>query len=72
MTIKSTDHKDQEVIQNSEEYKEKAKSRYQIEAKNSELKHRHGYDVATSVGILGIFSMQIQGALATILIGFGR
>src|SRR4051812_31508921 len=30
-----------------------------IEAKNSELKHRHGYDVASSAGLLG---MEMQGA----------
>lgn len=43
VTIKSTEHKDQEAFQNREELKEKAKSRYKIEAKNSKLKHRHGY-----------------------------
>ncbi|GAA0470576.1 hypothetical protein GCM10008935_28120 [Alkalibacillus silvisoli] len=30
-----------------------------IEAKNSELKHRHGYDQATDSGLFG---MEIQGA----------
>ena len=49
MTINSTEHKDQEAFQNSEEFKGKAKSRYKIEAKNSELKHRHGYDVPSCV-----------------------
>ena len=61
MTIKSTEHQDQEAFQNSDEFKEKAKSHYKVEAKNSELKHRHGYDVATSAGLFG---MQIQGAMA--------
>jgi endogenous inhibitor of DNA gyrase (YacG/DUF329 family) len=42
-------------------FKEKAKERYRIEAKNSELKNRHGYDVATSSGLLG---MELQGAMA--------
>jgi hypothetical protein len=32
------------VFQESEAFKIKAKERYKIEAKNSELKHRHGYD----------------------------
>ena len=50
VTIKSTEHKEQEAFQESEEFKEKAKERYKIEAKNSELKHRHGYDVATILG----------------------
>ena len=59
VTIKSTEHKEQKEFQNTEEFKGLAKSRYKIEAKNSELKHRHGYDVATSAGL---FSMNIQGA----------
>ena len=57
MMIKSTEHKDQEAFQNSDEFKEKAKSRYKIEAKNSELKHRHGYNVATSTGLCGKFNL---------------
>lgn len=69
VTIKSTEHKDQEAFQNSEEFKEKAKSRYKIEAKNSELKHRHGYDVATSAGLFG---MQIQGAMAIFAVNLKR
>ena len=69
VTIKSTEHKDQEVFQNSEEFKEKAKSRYKIEAKNSELKHRHGYNVATSAGLFG---MQMQGAMAIFAVNLKR
>jgi len=69
VTIKSTEHKDQEAFQNSEEFKEKAKSRYKIEAKNSELKHRHGYDVATSAGLFG---MQMQGAMTIFAVNLKR
>ena len=69
VTIKSTEHKEQEAFQNSEEFKEKAKSRYKIEAKNSELKHRHGYDVATSAGLFG---MQMQGAMAIFAVNLKR
>ncbi|MGE7021589.1 transposase, partial [Solibacillus cecembensis] len=69
VTIKSTEHKDQEAFQNSEEFKKKAKARYKIEAKNSELKHRHGYDVATSAGLFG---MQIQGAMAIFAVNLKR
>ncbi|KGX83800.1 hypothetical protein N784_15970, partial [Pontibacillus litoralis JSM 072002] len=36
ISIKSTEHKEQEAFQNSEKFKMKAKSRYKIEAKNSE------------------------------------
>lgn len=58
-TIISNVHRKQEQFQNSEFFKEKSRERYKIEAKNSELKHRHGYDVASSSGLE---SMQIQGA----------
>ncbi len=69
VTIKSTEHKDQEAFQDSDEFKEKAKSRYKIEAKNSELKHRHGYDVATSAGLFG---MQMQGAMTIFAVNLKR
>ncbi len=69
VTIKSNEHKDQEAFQNSGEFKEKAKSCYKIEAKNSELKNRHGYDVATSAGLFG---MQIQGAMAIFAVNLKR
>ena len=69
VTIKSTEHKDQEAFQNSEEFKEKAKSRYKIEAKNSELKHRHGYNVASSSGLV---SMNLQGAMAIFAVNLKR
>ncbi|MGF6949435.1 hypothetical protein QF028_001940 [Neobacillus sp. B4I6] len=48
------------MFQNSEAFKTISKERYKIEAKNSELKHRHGYDVASSSGLIG---MQMQGAI---------
>ena len=54
VSIKSDEHTEQMAFQESEYFKEKAKERYKIEAKNSELKHRHGYDVATSSGLLGM------------------
>lgn len=69
VTIKSTEHKDQEAFQNSEEFKGKAKSRYKIEAKNSELKHRHGYDVASYAGLFG---MQMQGTMAIFAVNLKR
>lgn len=57
------------AFQESEYFKEKAKERYKIEAKNSELKNRHGYDVASSSGLLG---MQIQGAMAIFAVNLKR
>lgn len=61
VTIKSNEHMEQEAFQNSEEFKKLARERYKIETKNSELKHRHGYDTASSAGLFG---MEIQGATA--------
>lgn len=58
VTIKSGLHKKQTEFQETESFKELARTRYKIEAKNSELKHRHGYDVASSSGLVG---MQLQG-----------
>lgn len=69
VTIKSTEHKEQETFQNSQEFKVLARSRYKIEAKNSELKHRHGYDTATSAGLFG---MEIQGATAIFAVNLKR
>lgn len=61
VSIKSEEHTKQIEFQNSEHFKERAKERYKIEAKNSELKHRHGYEIASSSGLKG---MRIQGAMA--------
>jgi IS5 family transposase len=69
VTIKSTEHKDQEAFQNTEAFKTLAKTRYKIEAKNSELKHRHGYDTASSAGLFG---MEIQGATAIFAVNLKR
>jgi Transposase domain (DUF772)/Transposase DDE domain len=69
ITIKSTEHIDQEAFQNTEEFKKLAKTRYKIEAKNSELKHRHGYDIASSAGLFG---MEIQGATAIFAVNLKR
>ena len=69
VTIKSTEHKEQEAFQHTEAFKEKAKTRYKIEAKNSELKHRHGYDTASSAGLFG---MEIQGATAIFAVNLKR
>ncbi|WP_435874029.1 hypothetical protein [Rossellomorea vietnamensis] len=40
-----------------------------FEAKNSELKHRHGYDVAESSGLIG---MELQGAMAIFAVNIKR
>ena len=59
VTIKSTEHKEQEAFQQSEILKELAIDCFMIEAKNSELKNRQGYDRATNSSLFG---MKIQRA----------
>ena len=69
VTIKSIPHQEQMNFQETEYFKERAKERYKIEAKNSELKHRHGYDVASSSGLIG---MELQGALTIFAVNLKR
>lgn len=69
VTMKSDEHSEQAAFQESEYFKAKAKERYKIEAKNSELKHRHGYDIASSSGLFG---MQLQGAMAIFAVNLKR
>jgi hypothetical protein len=69
VTIKSNQHSEQEKFQESSFFKEKSKERYKIEAKNSELKHRHGYNVAESSGLIG---MELQGAMAIFTVNLKR
>jgi hypothetical protein len=69
ISIKSAEHSEQKAFQESEYFKEKAKERYKIEAKNSELKHRHGYDVASTSGLIG---MHMQGAMAIFSVNLKR
>ena len=69
VTVKSNEHSEQMAFQDTEYFKAKSKERYKIEAKNSELKHGHGYDVATSSGLLG---MQLQGAMAIFAVNLKR
>ncbi|WP_141500888.1 IS1182 family transposase [Paenibacillus luteus] len=69
VSMKSEEHSAQMAFQETEYFKKKSKGRYKIEAKNSELKHGHGYDVATSSGLLG---MEMQGAMAIFAVNLKR
>lgn len=69
VSIKSAEHTEQAKFQESAYFKEKSKKRYKIEAKNSELKRRHGYDVASSSGLVG---MELQGAMAIFSVNLKR
>lgn len=67
--IKSHEHQDQERFQGTEEFKKRAKDRYKIEAKNGELKHRHGYGIASSSGLE---AMELQAAMAVFTVNVKR
>jgi hypothetical protein len=69
ISIKSSEHEEQLGFQESEYFKTRYRERYMIEAKNSELKNQHGYDVAYSSGL---FSMQIQGAISIFNVNIKR
>ncbi|WP_353893338.1 IS1182 family transposase [Proteinivorax hydrogeniformans] len=69
VSIKSDEHSEQAKFQESEYFKEKSKERYKVEAKNSELKHRHGYDVSKSSGLIG---MEMQGAISMFAVNLKR
>jgi transposase len=69
VSIKSELHQEQMAFQETDYFKEKAKHRYKIEAKNSELKNVHGYGRASSYGIT---NMQMQGAMAIFTVNLKR
>lgn len=69
VSIKSDVHQEQSAFQETAYFKEKARHRYKIEAKNSELKNVHGYNRASSYGIN---NMQLQGAMAIFTVNLKR
>jgi len=69
VSIKTNTHQEHIEFQETDYFKEKSKERYKIEAKNSEMKHRYGYDVASAAGLLG---MQMQGALTIFTVNLKR
>ncbi len=69
VTIRSNTHTEHQEFQETEYFKERARQRYKIEAKNSELKRRHGYDIASSSGLIG---MELQGAVTIFAVNLKR
>lgn len=61
LRIKSEEHQRQADFEKTEEFKDKARIRYKIEAKNAELKNVLGYGRALSYGM---DCMRMQGAMA--------
>ena len=64
ISILSEQQEDLKRRQETEEFKEKYKERYIVEAKNSELKHPYHLDRAISYG-LDAFTMQSAVAIFT-------
>ena len=56
-------------FQETSYFKEKARHRYKIKAKNTELKHRHDFGVARASGI---FNMELQVAVTIFVVGVKR
>lgn len=69
VSIKSEPHAEHAAFQETEYFKLASKQRYKIEGKNSELKHRHGYTVATGAGIE---NMELQGAMSIFVVNLKR
>ena len=69
VSIKSRTHEEHMSFQETDEFKELARNRYKIEAKNSELKNAHGYHTAKTAGLFG---MEIQGATTIFTVNLKR
>lgn len=69
LTLRGEEHQHQLKFQESAYFKERSKQRYKIEAKNSELKQRHGYKKTHSTGLFG---MNVQGATTLFVVNMKR
>ena len=67
--IQSAIREEQKEFQESAYFRNRARERYKIEAKNSELKYAHGYKTAQSAGLE---SMQLQGAMTIFAVNIKR
>jgi len=69
VTVLSETHKEQKEFQETEYFKERAKQRYMIEAKNAELKQAHGLEKADSVGVI---AMRLQSYFSAFVVNVKR
>ena len=69
ITIKSDIHQKAIDFQKTDEFKEKKKQRYKIEAKNAELKQSHGFGRCQ---FAGLFGMKIQAYLTAFVVNSKR
>jgi len=67
--INDSAHTEQIKLQESDYFKEKSAHRYKVEAKNGELKTRHGFDRASSYGQN---CMEMQAAMAIFTVNLKR
>jgi hypothetical protein len=67
--INSSEHSEQIAFQNTDFFRDKAKHRYKVEAKNGELKNTHGFGRAISYGLS---SMEMQAAMAIFAVNLKR
>jgi len=67
--INSSEHSKQIAFQDTEYFKEKARHRYKVEAKNGELKNTHGFSRASSYGLT---SMEMQAAMSIFAVNLKR
>jgi IS5 family transposase len=69
VAILSEAHAEQKEFQETEYFKERAKQRYMIEAKNAELKQAHGLEKADSAGIA---AMRLQSYFTAFVVNVKR
>jgi transposase len=69
VTIPSETHKEQKEFQETEYFKERAKRRYMIEAKNAEMKQAHGLGKADSRGLI---AMRLQSYFTAFAVNVKR
>lgn len=67
--INGETHSKQIEFEKTDFFKEKAKHRYKVEAKNGELKNRHGYDRAIAYGLE---NMSLQAAMTIFAVNLKR
>jgi transposase len=69
VTIVSETHREQKAFQETEYFKERAKQRYMIEAKNAEMKQAHGLGTANSTGLV---AMRLQSYFTAFVVNAKR
>jgi transposase len=69
VTVLSETRREQKEFQETEYFKERARRRYMIEAKNAEIKQSHGLEKAGSAGVI---AMRLQGYFSAFVVNTKR